>query len=249
MAYPTTLALITALWSGPARTRSIALWSALGGAIAALGPLLAGALLEQFDWGSVFLSPCPSPPSPCSWRCGSSPPTSTRPPTRSTTSAACSRSLLVAALVLAINFAPVPARAARDRPGRDRGRRRGRLRVLRQRRARAPLYDLQIAARRTFWVAACAGIIVFGSLMGAMFIGQQFLQNVLGYSTFDAGLAILPAAVCMVLVAPRSAQLVERAGRGRPCWSATPSVCSASWSCSCSGRRTSPTGRSASATP
>src|SRR5688500_9583018 len=45
MAYPTTLALITALWSGPARTKSIALWSALGGAIAALGPLLSGALL------------------------------------------------------------------------------------------------------------------------------------------------------------------------------------------------------------
>ena len=34
MAYPTTLALIAALWSGPARTKSIALWSALGGAIA-----------------------------------------------------------------------------------------------------------------------------------------------------------------------------------------------------------------------
>ena len=28
MAYPTTLSLITALWSGPARTKSIALWSA-----------------------------------------------------------------------------------------------------------------------------------------------------------------------------------------------------------------------------
>jgi MFS family permease len=55
MAYPTTLALITALWSGPGRTRSIALWSGLGGAIAALGPLLAGALLTGFDWGSVSL--------------------------------------------------------------------------------------------------------------------------------------------------------------------------------------------------
>src|SRR6185436_19357063 len=33
MAYPTTLALITALWSGTSRTRSIALWSAIGGAI------------------------------------------------------------------------------------------------------------------------------------------------------------------------------------------------------------------------
>ena len=48
--------------------------------------------------------------------------------------------------------------------------------------------------------------------MGAMFIGQQFLQNVLGYSTLEAGLAILPAAVCMVLVAPRSAKLVEARG-------------------------------------
>src|SRR4249920_2551318 len=42
MAYPTTLALIAALWFGPGRTRSIALWSALGGAIASLGPLIAG---------------------------------------------------------------------------------------------------------------------------------------------------------------------------------------------------------------
>src|SRR3954452_8730476 len=59
MAFPTTLALITALWSGPSRTRAIALWSALGGAIAALGPLLSGALLEHFDWGSVFLVTLP----------------------------------------------------------------------------------------------------------------------------------------------------------------------------------------------
>jgi hypothetical protein len=55
-------------------------------------------------------------------------------------------------------------------------------------------------------------MIVFGTLMGAMFIGQQFLQNVLGYTTFDAGAAILPAAVCMVLIAPRSAKLVIARG-------------------------------------
>src|SRR6187455_3201171 len=60
MAYPTTLALITALWApGPPRTRSIALWSALGGAIAALGPLVSGFLLERFEWGSVFLVTLP----------------------------------------------------------------------------------------------------------------------------------------------------------------------------------------------
>src|SRR6188472_2249349 len=52
MAYPTTLALIAALWDGPARTKSIALWSAIGGAIASLGPLASGFLLQHFYWGS-----------------------------------------------------------------------------------------------------------------------------------------------------------------------------------------------------
>ena len=50
-------------------------------------------------------------------------------------------------------------------------------------------------------MAAVAGIIVFGTLMAAMFIGQQYLQNVLGYSTLDAGMSIIPAAVAMVLIA------------------------------------------------
>jgi MFS family permease len=59
MAYPTTLALITALWSGPGRTKSIALWSATGGGIASLGPLLAGFVLQYFWWGSVFLITLP----------------------------------------------------------------------------------------------------------------------------------------------------------------------------------------------
>ena len=59
MAYPTTLALITALWSGPARTKSIAMWSALGGGVAMLGPMIAGFLLLYFAWGSVFLVTLP----------------------------------------------------------------------------------------------------------------------------------------------------------------------------------------------
>lgn len=84
--------------------------------------------------------------------------------------------------------------------------------VIRQRRAATPIYDLAVAGRRVFWVAACAGIIVFGTLMGAMFIGQQYLQNVLGYSTLEAGLAILPAAAGMIAMAPRSARLVETRG-------------------------------------
>jgi EmrB/QacA subfamily drug resistance transporter len=213
MAYPTTLALITALWEpGEGRTHAIALWSGLGGAIAALGPLLSGLLLEHFDWGSVFLITLPLAVVallaaiklvPAHVNEGTEPVDNL---------GGVLSLVLVGGLILGINFAPVPNA--------------GTLTAvllgvaalalvaffLRQRRAANPLYDLQVAGRPPFWVAACAGMIVFGSLMGAMFVGQQFLQNVLGYSTLDAGLAILPAAFCMVLVAPKSAVIVEERG-------------------------------------
>ncbi|MFF5296344.1 hypothetical protein [Paractinoplanes globisporus] len=91
--------------------------------------------------------------------------------------------------------------------------------VIRQRRAKNPLYDLHIAGRRVFWVAACAGIIVFGSLMGSAFVSQQYLQNVLGYSTLEAGAAERESP----LVRPGSSR---RAGPGSPCSSAAFSCCS-----------------------
>ena len=120
--------------------------------------------------------------------------------------------VMVGALILSINFAPVPNETTLVLVlgGIARGDRVGFY--LRQRRAKNPLYDLDVAARRIFWVAACAGIVVFGSLMAAAFVSQQYLQNVLGYSTLEAGASILPAALFMVIVAPRSAKLVEARG-------------------------------------
>jgi DHA2 family multidrug resistance protein-like MFS transporter len=212
MAFPTTLALITALWSGAERTRSIALWSAIGGAIASLGPLISGALLEQFDWGSVFLITLPLAAVALflAWRYVPAHVNETTEPVDNF--GGILSILLIAALVMGINLAPVPGKGALAIGLGLIAIATAAAFVMRQRRARSPLYDLEVAGRRVFWVAACAGIIVFGSLMGAMFIGQQFLQNVLDYSTLDSGLAILPAAALMVVVAPRSAKLVEARG-------------------------------------
>jgi len=212
MAYPTTLALITALWSGPGRTKAIALWSALGGAIAALGPLLSGALLEGFDWGSVFLVTLPLAGVALLLAVVFVPSHVNETTDPVDNLGGILSVVLVGGLILAINFVPVPnegalvlglaAIAAAALVGF----------LVRQRRAPNPLYDLNVASRRIFWVAACAGIIVFGSLMAAAFVSQQYLQNVLGYSTLEAGAAILPAALVMVVVAPRSAKLVEERG-------------------------------------
>jgi EmrB/QacA subfamily drug resistance transporter len=212
LAYPTTLALITALWSGPARTRSIALWAATGGAISSLGPLCSGILLEHFWWGSVFLLTLPLAVVALvmALKLVPSHVNETTDPVDNVGGVL--SIVLVGALILAINFAPVPGETKLV-VGLFVVTAVGLLAFLwRQRRAANPLYDLECAARPTFWVAACAGIIVFGSLMGAAFVSQQFLQNVLGYSTLDAGAAFLPAVILMVLVAPRSAKLVEARG-------------------------------------
>jgi EmrB/QacA subfamily drug resistance transporter len=212
MAYPTTLALITALWAGPGRTKAIALWSALGGAIAAMGPLVSGFLLERFAWGSVFLVTLPLAAVALIMAIKLVPAHVNETTEPVDNLGGVLSAIMVGALILGINFAPVPNRTTLAI---------GLfviaivgvvLFVIRQRRAPNPLYDLAVASRTVFWVAAVAGIIVFGSLMGAMFLGQQYLQNVLGYDTFAAGAAILPAAIAMVLVAPRSAKLVEAKG-------------------------------------
>jgi EmrB/QacA subfamily drug resistance transporter len=212
MAFPTCLALIAALWSGPARTKAIALWAATGGAINACGPLLSGALLLFMPWNAVFLVVIPVAlvAFVMAWKFI---PAHVKESKEAVDNIGGILSVvLVGSLILAINFAPVPGMGTLVL---------GLtaavvvalvLFIIRQRRAKNPLYDLKVAARPTFWVAAIGGIIVFGSLMGAMFLGQQFMQNVLGYSTVAAGAAILPAAALMILVAPRSAKLVHARG-------------------------------------
>ena len=169
-------------------------------------------MLEHFWWGSVFLVTLPLAAIALVMAIKYVPSHVTKPPTPSTTWAASCPLCWWRTFVLAINFAAVPNKGALTV---------GLLAIavaatiaffVRQRRAENPLYDLKVAGRRTFWVAALAGIIVFGSLMGAMFVGQQFLQNVLDYSTLEAGASIIPAALLMVIVAPRSAKLVEARG-------------------------------------
>src|SRR5436189_4078445 len=156
MAFPTTLALITALWSGPGRTKSIAIWAATGGALSALGPLCAGILLEHFWWGSVFLLTLPLAAIALVMAVVLVP-SHINETTEPVDHVGGVLSIaLVGALILGINFAAVPNETT--------------LIVslflvsaaalvafyIRQRRAQNPLYDLEAAARPPRWCAACA---------------------------------------------------------------------------------------------
>jgi len=213
MAYPTTLALIAALWGpGPARTRSIALWAALGGAISVSGPLLAGLLLTFTTWPWVFFIVIPLAVVAIFLALRNIPAHVNETTEQVDNFGGILSVILVGSFVLAINFITM-----------------AQYRtiaiellvvfliatvvfIIRQRRAKFPLYDLELAARPTFWVAAVAGIIIFGSLMGAMFIGQQYMQDVLGLGTIQSALPPIFAGAMMILAAPRSAKMVESIG-------------------------------------
>jgi MFS family permease len=156
MAYPTTLALITALWAGPGRTRSIALWSAIGGGIAALGPLVAGMLLEEFWWGSVFLVTLPLVGVALLMAVVYVPAHVNETAEPVDNLGGVLSLVMVGTLVLGINFAPVPNQGALAVGLLAVAVAAGISFVLRQRRASNPLYDLHVASRRIFWVAACA---------------------------------------------------------------------------------------------
>lgn len=212
MAYPTTLALITALYEGERRTRAIALWSAVGGSMIVVATLSAGWLLDRFWWGSVFAISAPLALvalALATW----SVPAHVGETTEPVDHLGGVLSMIgVLGLVLAINLAPSPGEGTLVLVS-------GAVAVvalvvffLHQARTASPLFDLHYARRRTFWVAATAGLIVFGTLMGGFYVGTQYVQLVLGYSTLKAGTVGIPAAVVMIVVAPLSAKLIARFG-------------------------------------
>ncbi|MEI6362232.1 MAG: MFS transporter [Actinomycetes bacterium] len=209
--FPTTLSLIGALYRGRARVSAIALWSGLGGGVAALGPLIGGWLLQYFWWGSVFLIALPLVVVALvvglivlPWHANEEVfPVDHLGGVLSVFG--------VGGLVLTIEHA-------------DKGITARWLAYLivalvglaaffwRETKATRPLVSLPLAKARTFWVAFVAGAITFGSLIGAMFIGQQFTQNVLSYSALTAAAVVLPAAICTALFGQVAGRLINAKG-------------------------------------
>ena len=233
---------------GPGRTRSIALWSGIGGGDRLAGAAAVGLLLEHFWWGSVFLLTLPLAVVALllAWKLV---PAHVNEGTEPVDNLGGVLSvLLVGALIIGINF------AAGAELGRDHRHHRWHHH-RRRRRVRAPAAPrgqpaLRPGHRRPPDLLG-RGVRRHHRLRladGAMFIGQQFLQNVLGYDTLEAGRG---DHACRAHDGAGRAPLGQ-AGRAFGCprhdaHAATCSCCSGSSRCCCSGRRASRTGRSGSA--
>src|SRR5690606_32334890 len=140
-------------WAGAGRTRAIALWPAGGGAISALGPLTAGALLLDFWGGSVFLVTLPLAAVALVMALAFVPGhvhAAMGPVDRTGGVLSVVR---VGALVLATDCARVPGGGGLAIGLAGVAVLVGLAFVLRRRRAAVPLFDLHVAGRRIFLVA------------------------------------------------------------------------------------------------
>ena len=74
------------------------------------------------------------------------------------------------------------------------------------------LLDLRPFKSRTFTVGVVMMLISMGALFGTLILLPIFLQNVMGLSTLDTGLILLPGGLIMGLIAPFVGRLFDRIG-------------------------------------
>jgi len=75
-----------------------------------------------------------------------------------------------------------------------------------------PMLDVRLFRNPRFSASSLAISLAFFALFGMMFFITQYLQSILGYSAFEAGLRTLPVAGGLVAAGPGSAKLAERLG-------------------------------------
>jgi MFS transporter, DHA2 family, multidrug resistance protein len=213
---PSTLSLLTAVFPPAERPKAIATWVAFAGAGGALGPIVAGALLEEFWWGSTFLFNVPvvavtaiavaiySPRS----RDDTVTPLDPRGAVLSLVGLTSlifgiiegaergwSDTLVVGSFVLAAITLYAFVRWERVAPH--------------------PMLPVSYFADRRFSVGSAVITTSFFVMFGWFFLLSLYLQFVRGYSPLEAGLATLPLPPMFILLSPRSADIAARWGSGR----------------------------------
>jgi len=74
------------------------------------------------------------------------------------------------------------------------------------------LLDLRPFRSRTFTVGVVMMLISMGALFGTLILLPIFLQNVMGMTTLETGLVLLPGGLTMGLIAPVVGRLFDRVG-------------------------------------
>ncbi|WP_052848581.1 MFS transporter [Streptomyces avicenniae] len=209
---PATLSLLVATFPRAERARAITAWTATSGLAIAVGPLVAGWLLEDHGWGSTFLINVPVAAVAFVAALTVVPPSRAATPGRLDLVGGLLSVVAVGALVYAIIEGPhfgwgagpvsaaVVAGAALV------------AFVLWELRHPRPLVSMRLFRDRRFSGSMLAVLLFFLGTFGAIYYATQHLQFVLGYGPLDTGVRLLPLAGAVFAGAALTGLLTPRLG-------------------------------------
>ncbi|MER5622150.1 DHA2 family efflux MFS transporter permease subunit [Streptosporangium sp. NPDC002544] len=214
---PSTLSIIRNVFTDPRqRTTAIGLWSGMGAAGFALGPVVGGLLLDHFWWGSVFLINVPVMALIVVVGLAVLP-ESRNPAAGRVDPASVLLSLVgVTSLIYAVKEAAgygltdagVPVAAVVGIAALV-------MFARRQTRLAEPLIDVRLFRRRAFTASVGANLIAIFGMSALSLIFAWYFQLVLGWSPLRAGLAGLPGGLSAAVGGVLAAGLITRWGRAR----------------------------------
>lgn len=213
---PSTLSLLTTVFPRAERAKAIAIWAGFAGAGGALGPIMGGALIEHFWYGSVFFVAVPIAVAAFVAIAVLTPTSKESVLTRLDPAGAVLSMVGFGALLFAIIEGPEQgwgsalvlggfALAVVGLAGF----------VAWERRTDHPMLDMRYFRQRRFAMGSLGVTGTFLAMFSMFFVLTQYLQYVRGYSPLRAGVSGLPFALTMIVVSPRAAALAARLGLRR----------------------------------
>ena len=218
---PGSLAILEAVFRRQDRAPAIGAWTGLGGVATALGPVLGGVLVGLAPWGwrLVFLINLPLAVVVVIVTRAAVPETRDEEATgKLDVPGALLAAVGLAGVILALTEGPAkgwsPAVIVSGLAG---------IVLLvaflvNERVRPNPMMPLDLFRSRQFAAANLVTFVVYGSLSGALFLLPVQLQIVSGFSPVEAGSALLPITVVMLLLSARMGRLATRIG---PRWPMT----------------------------
>ncbi|GIH90393.1 MFS transporter [Planobispora siamensis] len=212
---PSTLSLVRNVFTdSKERTTAVGIWSSVGAAGFALGPLVGGALLNEFWWGSVFLVNVPVIAGIVIAGLIVLPESRNPNPGRIDLVSVPMSIVGVIAIIYALK------EAAHGGAGQTSVIVAAVLGVvtlgafaLRQTRLAEPLIDVQLFRNRAFSASVGSAMIAMFAMLAMSLIFAQYFQLVLGWSPLVAGLAGLPGGVGAGIGGAAAGPLISRLGR------------------------------------
>jgi EmrB/QacA subfamily drug resistance transporter len=214
MVFPATLSLISNIFTERGeRARAIGLWGATAGIAIALGPIVGGWLLEQFNWTSIFFAMTPVAAVAAALVARSVPSSrDPRAPALDFPGFAFSTGAM-ALLIFTIIEAPEHGwSSARSLAGFAAAALLLGAFVAWERHSEEPMLDVRLFANARFTAASGAVTVAFFSLFGFIFLMTQYFQFIKHYGPLSAGVHLLPVATSVGVASVIGTRLAVRFG-------------------------------------